>query len=325
MRLLQRRLLSAPCGGAFAAVHGRTTAYRRISSALIESHGRFMTTHLSTDSLLPAAPLRTEIQPHQVLLRSCFAPVRSFSSQSRLYQGPRPEEVKEHSAKNSSDAGQDGLPKEEHKQSEDQAKTEGNEKTGEQNEQKEKKDEAPPPPPHGDKTPWQVFTETLRSEFKASKEWNESTKALASGVEDFTQNENVKRAKSAYTKVTDTATSTTAAALKTTGKAIGQGAAWTWETPVVKGVRKSVNAAGRGLEKVTRPVRQTEAYKNVKEVIDDGSSSRYGGWVEKEERRKKRELRELNELQRAGGRSPTEKMEEDPKSVNTVNSLWMCC
>ena len=55
--------------------------------------------------------------------------------------------------------------------------------------EKEKKDDkkdAPPPPPHGDKTPWQVFTETLRSEFKASKEWNESTKQLASCINDFT-------------------------------------------------------------------------------------------------------------------------------------------
>jgi import inner membrane translocase subunit TIM44 len=50
----------------------------------------------------------------------------------------------------------------------------------------------------------------------------------------------------------------------------------------------------------------------VKEIIDDGSSSRYGGWVEKEERRKKRELRELNELQR-GGKHPTGPIEEDPE------------
>ena len=53
-------------------------------------------------------------------------------------------------------------------------------------------------------------------------------------------------------------------------------------------------------------------YKSVKDVIDDGSSSRYGGWVEKEERRKRRELRELKESEGLPGKR-TEKMEEDPE------------
>jgi mitochondrial import inner membrane translocase subunit TIM44 len=97
---------------------------------------------------------------------------------------------------------------------------------------------------------------------------------------------------------------------------LGQSAAWTWDTPVVKGIRAGVNATGRGIEKATRPVRETTAYKTavggVKDVIDDGSSSRYGGWVEKEERRKQREAREAKEAL-AGGRKRMEKMEEDPK------------
>jgi len=201
--------------------------------------------------------------------------------------------------------------------SEEQAKSESSEQSEDQT-KKDKKDDkkdAPPPPPHGDKTPWQVFTETLQSEFKASKEWNESTKQLASGINDFTQNETVKKARSAYSTATDAATTTTSAALKKTGKVIGSGAAWTWDTPVVKGVRAGVNATGRGIEKVTRPVRETEAFKNVKEVIDDGSSSRYGGWVEKEERRKKREAKEAAELAKTGGRRSAEPMVEDPKSV----------
>jgi import inner membrane translocase subunit TIM44 len=159
-----------------------------------------------------------------------------------------------------------------------------------------------------------VFTETLRNEFKASKEWNESTKALASSAHQFTENESIKRAKAAYTAASGAATSTTTSALKNTGKVLGKGAAWTWETPVVKTVRKGVSATGKGLDKVTKPVRETAAFKTVKEVIDDGSSSRYGGWIEKEERRKKRELRELHEAQISGrtGRR-TEKIEEDPK------------
>lgn len=185
------------------------------------------------------------------------------------------------------------------------------EKTNEQKEEEkkeEKKTPPPPPPPHGDKTPWQVFRETLQNEFKASKEWNESTKALASSAHQFTENESVKRARAAYTAASGAATSTTSSALRSTGRTLGKGAAWTWETPIVKGVRAGVNATGKGIDKVTKPVRETAAFKSVKEVIDDGSSSRYGGWVEKEERRKRRELQELKMGKR-------EKIEEDPKWV----------
>lgn len=200
---------------------------------------------------------------------------------------------------------------------------ESSEKKEEGEKDKEKpKEDLPPPPPHGDKSPWQVFTDTLKTEFKASKEWNESTKALASGMNDFTQNPTVKKARSTYSQVTDAATSKTADVLKTTGKALGHGAAWTWDTPVVKGVRKTVNIAGQGVAMATKPIRETEAYKsvagNIKQTIDDGSSSRYGGWAEKEERRRKRELRELNELQRAGGKRTTGPMEEDPNAGTNV-------
>ena len=206
------------------------------------------------------------------------------------------------------------------REEEEKTKGESSEESAGEGEKKEEKDKQPPPPPppHGTKSPWQVFTETLKSEFKASKEWNESTKQLASSAHNFTENESVKRARAAYSAASGAATSGTASALKNTGKALGQGAAWTWDSSVVKGVRAGANAAGRGIDKATQPIRDTSAYKSVKNVVDDGSSSRYGGWLEKEERRKRREQRELEESSTgrgAGGRK-AEKMEEDPEYVS---------
>ncbi|KAI9886727.1 MAG: pre-tRNA nuclear export protein [Watsoniomyces obsoletus] len=201
--------------------------------------------------------------------------------------------------------------------------SQGQQSQGSKQDSKAKDGPPPPPPPHGDKTPWQVFTETLRTEFQASKEWNESTKALASSTNQLSEAESIKRARAAYQAASTAASSTTSSALRHTGQALGKGAAWTWETPVVKGVRAGVSATGKVIEKGTRPVRETEAYKKavgeVKEVIDDGSSSRYGGWTEKEERRRQRELREINEA-RATGRSSkrAEKMEEDPNAGTNV-------
>lgn len=179
-------------------------------------------------------------------------------------------------------------------------------------EKKEKKDKKPPPPKHGNKTPWQVFTETLSSEFKESKEWNEGTKQLSGSIHDFTENPNVQKARAAYEKSTGALSSAAGSTIKTTAGAIGKSAAWTWDTSVVKGIRYGAGAVGSGLEKATRPVRETEAFKNVKEVIDDGSSMRYGGWVEKEERRKRREAREAKDI--AEGRRPSgEPLVEDPE------------
>jgi import inner membrane translocase subunit TIM44 len=88
----------------------------------------------------------------------------------------------------------------------------------------------------------------------------------------------------------------------------------------VKAVRKVANVTGQGVAVATKPIRDSEAFKSVKETIDDGSSSRYGGWTEKEERRKRRELRELNELQRSGGKH-LGPMEEDPKYDYTLRDV----
>ncbi|KAM3071160.1 protein translocase subunit [Clarireedia jacksonii] len=269
--------------------------------------------------LLYPAPLRSRFLPEEI--RSVTYPLtsRQFHQSSRLGQekpkNPADTAAKEEPTEEGS-AKKEDTKKSESESGEEQAKNEEESSEGKKEEQKEA---PPPPPPHGDKTPWQVFTETLQSEFKASKEWNESTKALAEGAHQFTESESVRRARQAYESTTGAVSSTTGKVLKTTAGAVGKGAAWTWETPVVKAARSTVNATASVIEKGTRPLRQTEAYKNVKEVIDDGSSSRYGGWVEKEERRKARELREKQEAEKLGplGRKH-EVPVEDPNAGTNV-------
>lgn len=305
-----------------AVQHGRTPLSRRFLTANRSHDGHHSSQTLavfsksSLSQYQPRASLATPFTSHlntQYLLH----PNRPLHTSTPRFQQPRPtEDVKdpprdeqqaEFKAENAKKEG-----------SEEGAKGKGSEegssesKEDAKEESKDKKD-APPPPPHGDKTPWQVFTETLRTEFKASKEWNDSTKQLASSAHQFTESEGVRKARAAYDATAGAATTKTATAIKGTGKAIGSGAAWTWDTKVVQGIRQGVNATGRGIEQATRPVRETQAFQNIKDAVDDGSSSRYGGWIEKEERRKKRELRELRETQ--AGRRPAEKMEEDPKYV----------
>jgi import inner membrane translocase subunit TIM44 len=244
-------------------------------------------------------------------MSSAHGSARSFHASARLRQ----KEAYDKEAKTRSETSEDV------KDSESQSKEEKTEeakegKKGEEKEEKEekeKKEDAPPPPPHGDKTPWQVFLDTMQAELKQSKEWNESTKALASSATEFVESESVRKARQAYEATTGVVSSTAGKVVKTTAGAIAKGAVYTWETPVMKGVRKGANITGEVLDKATKPIRETEAYKNVKEVIDDGSSSRYGGWVDKEERRRRRELRE-----KMGQKNGEQQIfEENPKYAPT--------
>jgi import inner membrane translocase subunit TIM44 len=73
-----------------------------------------------------------------------------------------------------------------------------------------------------------------------------------------------------------------------------------------------VKKTAEGVDQVTKPVRETKVYKdvtsNIKEVVDDGASSRYGGFLEQEERKRQRELRQSKALK-------VEKFEENPEYV----------
>jgi import inner membrane translocase subunit TIM44 len=229
-------------------------------------------------------------------------------TEAKPRQDGKPSESTSEQQKSESAAGEQPRPDQENEGKSDKEKSDQDKSEGEGEEKKEKKEEPPPPPPHGDKTPWQVFMETMQSEFKQSKEWNESTKALASSAHQFTESESVRKARQAYEATSGAVSSTASTVVKSTAGAIGKGASWTWETPVMKGVRKGANLTGDALDKATQPIRETEAYRNVKDVIDDGSSSRYGGWVEKEERRKRREMEQMK-----NGKANSEVMQEDPE------------
>ncbi|OIW35417.1 TIM44 subunit of mitochondria import inner membrane translocase [Coniochaeta ligniaria NRRL 30616] len=296
--------------------YGRSPAYRRLISSrpiLLASDDAALRSPLPS---LQPSPLRSQFLPQSILLQGRSS-ARSFHISSRSLAAEKPStEAK------SSQPGQTSEPTSESKTestAEEQARTEqeGESKEGEEKAEdgakKEKKEDLPPPPPHGDKTPWQVFMETMQSEFKQSKEWNESTKALASSAHQFTESESVRKAREAYEATTGAVSSTTGKIVKTTAGALGKGAQWTWETPVMKGVRKGANITGEVLDKATKPIRETEAFKNVKDVIDDGSSSRYGGWVDKEERKRRRE-----EFEKMHGGKPGEVLQEDPNAGTNV-------
>ena len=281
---------------------GRAAPYRRLHLLLQDGRASAFSEHTDVARLIA---LSRPLLRATTSARSPFAATftRPFAVRTSLFADQQKAEDIRDSPRETKSEGPSAA--------EDSAKSEESAGSEEQKSRQKEKETPPPPPPHGNKTPWQVFTDTLRSEFKASKEWNEGTKALGSAAHQFNESESVKRARAAYSAASDAASSGTSSVLKNTGKVIGHGAAWTWDTSVVRGVRKGASAVGKGIDVATKPVRETAAYKSIKDVIDDGSSSRYGGWVEKEERRKARELREINEAKT--GKRRIERVVEDPK------------
>ena len=268
-----------------AHAYGRSPAYRRLAQLATAS----------VPELRQAPQLR--LLPSLSTRQFHSTPQWLQAESSKPKESPPSEEAKSEQQKPNEEAERD--------KKDDSAEGEESEKSGEK-----KKEDMPPPPPHGDLTPWEVFKQTFQKEMKESKEWNESTKAIAASAQHFSESESLRRAKEAYEKTSGTVSGAASTVVKTTAGAIGKGASWTWDTSAVKGVRKAANVTGEVLDKATKPIRETDAYKNVKDVIDDGSSSRYGGWVEKEERRKRRELREKTGL---GADGQPEVFSEDPK------------
>ncbi|CAK7198596.1 protein translocase subunit [Sporothrix eucalyptigena] len=323
MNVARRANPNALSRASSALTHGRTPAYRRLlTTPTLRSSTSSSSSTVSSTTNSPVSPsLASPFLPTSIRLSSSIQSrafhatvLRSQQQQSSSTPPPPADEpAKKAEAKEGAEEQAQKDPKEEADKEAKEEGKEGEEGKAKDGEGKDGKEEAPPPPPpHGDKTPWQVFLDTMQSEFKQSKEWNDSTKALAEGAHQFTESESVQRARKAYEATSGAVSSTASTVLKSTATTIGKGAAWTWETPVMKGVRAGANATGEVLDKATKPIRETEAYKNVKDVIDDGSSSRYGGWVDKEERRRRRDK------WRAAQGPAAEVFEENPDAGTNV-------
>lgn len=145
---------------------------------------------------------------------------------------------------------------------------------------------APPPPP--DKSPVQVFFDVFRKEWEKSSELKNEIKELQDATGRMGESDAFKRAKEAYEKAQKGST-IVGHTIKKTGEKIGDVAGAAWESEVGKSTRKVVSKTAEKVDEAFEPVRKTQAYKDISEVIDDGSSVAYGGFVTKEQRRLKRE------------------------------------
>lgn len=147
-------------------------------------------------------------------------------------------------------------------------------------------------------SPLKVFFDTFKSEVKKSNELKENIKALQDETGRLGESDAFRRAKEAY----DRAQKGSSAASKVASKAaeqVGDVAYKAWESDIGKGVRRTVKSGAQAADKAFEPVRKTQVYRDVSEIIDDGSSTAYGGFLTKEQRERLRK-KELEQRLKSG-------------------------
>lgn len=133
------------------------------------------------------------------------------------------------------------------------------------------------------KSPMQVFYETFKLEVQKLTELKDNIKALQDETGRMAELDSFKRAMDAYNKA-QAGSLKAGDALRKTGEAVGDVAYKAWELPVGRATRTTVIKTATTIDKAIDPVRQTKAYKEVANVIDDGLLVAYGGYVTKEQR-----------------------------------------
>lgn len=162
-------------------------------------------------------------------------------------------------------------------------------------------------PPLSD-SPLKVFFDTFKTEVKKSNELKENIKALQDESGRMAESEAFKRAKEAYAKA-QLGSTAAGKVLKKGAETVGDAAYKAWESPVGKGVRTGVKVTADVADKAFEPVRKTQVYKDMSEVIDDGSSTAYGGFLTKEQREALRK-KELERKKKQGFQGPVRENDE---------------
>lgn len=164
--------------------------------------------------------------------------------------------------------------------------------------------------------PLEVFFQTFRDEVKKLAELKENIKALQDETGRLGESEAFKRAKEAYDKAQKGLSAAGKLAKKTAEK-VGEAANRAWELPVGRGVRHTVATGAEAADKAFEPVRNTQVYKDVSNVIDDGSSTAYGGFLTKEQREALR--RREAQRRRAAGTGPVKSNESAGGDIVATN------
>lgn len=166
--------------------------------------------------------------------------------------------------------------------------------------------------------------DTFKSELRKSQELQDSVKALQGEAEKAGESDAYKKAREAFeaaSKRGSGAAGVTGRAIRKTGQVLGSGVVKAWESPVGQVTRKTAAVTADILDKTTKPIRDSEAFKSISSTIDDGQSSRYGGFSTPEARKAAREKQAREDAKRPVVK-PIEENSEVTGVVMHKDSHW---
>ncbi|KAJ1961077.1 protein translocase subunit [Dispira parvispora] len=149
------------------------------------------------------------------------------------------------------------------------------------------------------KSPVSIFVDSIKRQVKENQEFKENIKLLQDEGSKISESDAVKRARDAFDKANKT-TSVQSAKIREAAEKLGGSVHGVYkdisETEAAKiskkAVKKTATAVSSTVSAATEPIRQTKTYKHVskevRHIVDEGSSQ-YGGYRVKEERRRLKE------------------------------------
>ncbi|CAK9783382.1 putative peripheral mitochondrial membrane protein [Cutaneotrichosporon oleaginosum] len=183
-----------------------------------------------------------------------------------------------------------------------EAKEEASKKEKKEEKKRGWDDSAAPP-----QSPFKVFLRVFKEEIDKNQGWQQNVKQLQGDVDKMADSEAMKKAREMYerTRITNMMKENPRLAaavedLKKAGVSVNEAVSRALQdSEVLKAIARVSNSVAMFADHATAPIRDTEVYKaiaaSVEEAFDDtaGTNLRYGGYVEKEERRRRREARRI--------------------------------
>ncbi|KAF8582740.1 TIM44 subunit of mitochondria import inner membrane translocase [Ramaria rubella] len=183
------------------------------------------------------------------------------------------------------------------------------------------------------KSPFQTFVDVLKDELRKNRELNENVRQLQGDVDKLQDSEALKKAKDMYERARLTSSIKENPRLRAAaeemrkqgvkvGDAVSEAIKTMEESEWMRSISKASAAVSERIGSATEPIRNTAAYKELKDTVldalDDSGTSRHAGYEDKEARRARRQAR-LAKAGKAGGLATRSKrVQVNPEAGESV-------
>ncbi|GJJ11255.1 hypothetical protein Clacol_005487 [Clathrus columnatus] len=183
------------------------------------------------------------------------------------------------------------------------------------------------------KSPFQTFVDVLKEELRKNRELLDNVKQLQGDVDKLQDSEALKRARDMYEKARLTSSIKENPRLRAAAEelrkggmkvsdAVSEALKSMEESDLMRHISKASAAVSSAVGTATEPIRNTAAYKELRETVldalDDSGTARHAGFEEKEARRARRQARLAKAGKKGGLASRAKRVDENPEAGDAL-------